>query len=92
MDDSGIDLTSNKMTEEQKKTYDDFIDYLVILYQKYGCLSSERGGGTASESVEWLSFFFFDFMDKQLGYMYEKALIYVCLHDMIGVWGERLKW
>ena len=52
MDDSCIDLTSNKMTEEQKKTYDDFIDYLVILYQKYGCLSSERGGRTASESVE----------------------------------------
>ena len=32
-----------------------------------------------------IEFLFFDFMDKQLGYMYEKALIYVCLHDMIGV-------
>ena len=37
MYDDGISKANIQMTEDQKKAYGEFIDYLVTLYRKYGC-------------------------------------------------------
>lgn len=42
MYDDGISKANIQMTEEQKKAYGEFIEYLVILYRKYGCSFCEN--------------------------------------------------